>query len=89
MYRDFLPHHSSGITKKGQDANQLVVSEATRCLALKTGMTTSLSWEQVCGTLSRVSQLFCIPQGTSGAELQRHSLALESHPQPKGRSCEL
>lgn len=33
MYGDFLPHHSSGITKKGQDENQLVVSEDTHCLA--------------------------------------------------------
>jgi len=76
MYEDFLPHHSSGITKKGQDAKQLVVSEDTHCLALKTGMTTSSSWEQVCGTFSSVSQLFCIPQGnlksqTSKAYLDR------------------
>lgn len=29
------------------------------------------------------------PRGTSGAEHQRHSLALESYSQPKGHSCEL
>lgn len=29
------------------------------------------------------------PRGTSGAEHQRHSLALESHSQPKGHPCEL
>lgn len=51
MYRDFLPHHSSGITKKEQDANWWVVSKDMHWLTLKMEMTTSLSWEQVCGTL--------------------------------------
>lgn len=88
MYRDFLPHHSSGITKKGQDANQLVVSEDIHCLALKTGMTTSSSWEQVCVTLECHS-CSAFPRRTSGPKHQRHSLALESHPKPKGCSCEL